>query len=129
MPRDAEIALARSAGPSRVDRAGRRGSGLRAPRLRNSRGWPQRFRLRGAAGLGFAGRRPGILESRGAFPPLLESGWRRYCVPLMVKKAKLVLKGKSKAEIAAGLKAALGAGEFPSPGPGAMCFIISTASR
>jgi hypothetical protein len=43
----------------------------------------------------------------------------------MVRKTQLVLEGKSKAEIVAGIRAAFGAGEFPALGPGAMCFMLS----
>ncbi len=47
----------------------------------------------------------------------------------MVEKTKLVLTGKSKAEIAAGIQAALTAGGIPPLGPDGMCFMMSKAGN
>ena len=45
--------------------------------------------------------------------------------PIYLMKTRLVLAGKSKAEIAQGISAALDGGELPALAPGAMCYMMS----
>ncbi|HKF49882.1 MAG TPA: hypothetical protein VKB38_21145 [Terracidiphilus sp.] len=46
-------------------------------------------------------------------------------VPIYLMKTRLVLAGKSKAEIAQAIAAALDGGELPAVAPGAMCYMMS----
>ena len=124
MPRDAEIALARTAGPEAVTRdaavlvLGRGGYEIAVPGRNGfvcavQRAWASLI------------DDPEFWNPKMRAPLCWNAAAARYCVPLMVKKTQLVLAGKSKAEIAAGIRAALGGGEFPPLGAGAMCFMIS----
>jgi hypothetical protein len=45
--------------------------------------------------------------------------------PIYLMKTRLVLAGKSRAEIAQGIAAALDSGELPALAPGAMCYMMS----
>jgi hypothetical protein len=45
--------------------------------------------------------------------------------PIYLKKTRLVLAGKSKAEIAQAITAALDSGELPALAPGSMCYMMS----
>ena len=45
--------------------------------------------------------------------------------PIYLMKTRLVLAGKSKAEIAQAITAALDSGELPALAPGAMCYMMS----
>jgi hypothetical protein len=46
-------------------------------------------------------------------------------VPIYFMKTRMVLAGKSKAEIAQTISADLDSGELPAPAPGAMCYMMS----
>jgi hypothetical protein len=124
MPRDAEIALARSAGPESVTRdaevlvLGPHGYETAVP---GRNGFVCAVQRSWAAPVDD----PEFWNPSDRSPICWNSAAARYCVPLMVGKTRLVLAGKSRAEIAAGIRAALGAGEFPPLGPGAMCFMMS----
>jgi hypothetical protein len=124
MPRDAEIALARSAGPESITRDaevlvfGPRGYETAVPGRNGfvcavQRAWASPI------------DDPEFWNPKLRAPICWNPASARYCVPLMLKKTKLVLEEKSKAEIVAGIKAALGAGEFPPLGTDAMCFMMS----
>jgi hypothetical protein len=58
-------------------------------------------------------------------PICLNAAAARGHVPLQKLKAKLVLAGKSKAEIAQAVTAAFDNKELPLPEPGAMCYMMS----
>ncbi len=58
-------------------------------------------------------------------PICLNAAAARTDMPLVQMKAKLVLAGKSKAEIAQAVTAALDSEELPAPEPGAMCYMMS----
>ena len=124
MPRDAEIALARSAGPESVTRdaevlvLGPHGYETAVPGHNGfvcavQRSWADPI------------EDPEFWNPKARSPICWNAAAARYCVPLMVRKTQLVLEGKSKVEIVAEIKSALGAGEFPPLGPGAMCFMMS----
>jgi hypothetical protein len=49
----------------------------------------------------------------------------RSYVPIYLMKTRLVLEGKSKAEIAAAIASALNTKELPALEPGAMCYMMS----
>lgn len=124
MPREAEIALARSAGPDPISRD--------AEVLVLG---PHGFETAVAGHNGFV-----CIVSRSWSSPIDDAQfWNpkergpicynaaaaRYFVPLLRKKTDLVLSGKSKSAITKEMKAALDAGEFPPLGPGAMCFMMA----
>ena len=124
MPRDAEIALARSAGPESVTRDAEvlvLGPHGYETAVTGHNGFVCAVQRSWAAPIDD----PDFWNPKARSPICWNSAAARYCVPLMVKKTRLVLEGKSKAEIEAGIKAALGAGEFPPLGAGAMCFMMS----
>jgi hypothetical protein len=127
MPRDAEIALARSAGPESVSRD--------AEVLVLG---PHGFETAAAGHNGFV-----CVVSRSWFSPIddpqfwnpkergpicYNAAAARYFIPLLRKKTDLVLGGKSKAAIRVQMRAALDAGEFPAMGAGAMCFMMAKAA-
>ena len=58
-------------------------------------------------------------------PICLNAAAARTDLPLVQMKAKLALAGKSKAEIAQAFTSALDSKELPTPGPGAMCYMMS----
>jgi hypothetical protein len=49
----------------------------------------------------------------------------RFNVPITIKKTELVLAGRSKEQMADGIRAAFDKKEFPPLGPGAMCYMLS----
>jgi hypothetical protein len=124
MPRDAEIALARSAAPESISR--------NAEVLILT---PHGFKTVVAGGNGFV-----CIVARSWFSPVddpqfwnpkergpicYNAAAARYFLPLLRKKTDLVLRGKSKAEITTELRAALNAGDLPALEPGAMCFMMA----
>lgn len=124
MPRDAEIALARSAGPKSISKD--------AEVLVLG---PRGFEVAVAGHNGFV-----CIVSRSWFSPIDDPQfWNpkergpicynataaHYFIPLLKKKTELVLTGKSKTEVTTEMRAALADGEFPPPGIGAMCFMMS----
>ncbi len=124
MPRDAEIALARSAGPEAVTRDAEvlvLGPGGYETAVPGHNGFVCAVQRSWAAPIDD----PEFWNPKMRAPLCWNAAAARYCVPLMVKKTQLVLAGKSKAEIAAGIRSALDAGEFPPLGAGPMCFMLS----
>jgi len=124
MPRDAEIAMARSAAPESISR--------NAEVLILT---PHGFETVVAGGNGFV-----CIVARSWFSPVddpqfwnpkergpicYNAAAARYFLPLLRKKTDLVLRGKSKAEITTELRAALNAGDLPALEPGAMCFMMA----
>jgi hypothetical protein len=124
MPRDAEITLARSAGPESVTRDAdvlvltihgyeKAVSGHNGYVCVVERSWQS------------PSDAPEFWNPNGRGPLCWNHAGAEYCVPLLNKRTALVLAGKSKDEIAAAMKASLQAGEFPTLGSGAMCFMLS----
>ncbi len=128
MPRDAEIALARSAGPGAVTRdaevlvLGLRGYETAVP---GHNGFVCAVQRSWAAPLDD----PEFWNPKLRAPNCWNAAASRYFIPLMVEKTRLVLAGKSKAEIAAGIRAALAARGIPPLGPDGMCFMMSKAGN
>ena len=126
MPRDAEIALARSAGPEAVTRdaevlvLGANGYETAVP---GHNGFVCAVQRSWAAPLDDAE----FWNPRLRAPNCWNAAAARYFIPLMVEKTKLVLAGESKAEIAAGIRAALAARTIPPLGPDGMCYMMSRA--
>ncbi|HVT71920.1 MAG TPA: hypothetical protein VHD61_02195 [Lacunisphaera sp.] len=124
MPRDAEIALARSAGPASVTREatvlvlGRHGFETAVP---GHNGFVCLVQRLWSAPLDD----PEFWNPKGRGPTCFNAAAARYFVPLLNKKAELVFAGKSKAEIASAVKAALDTGEIPALGAGTMCFMMA----
>ncbi len=124
MPRDAEIALARSAGPESITRdatvlvLGRHGfetavTGHNGFVCLVQRAWSAPV------------DDPEFWNPKGRGPTCFNAAAARYYVPLLNKKAELVFAGRSKADLAAALKVALAAGEIPKLGAGPMCFMLA----
>ena len=67
----------------------------------------------------------GLLDSQNARPNLLQRGGFNTFLPIFLMKTKLVLAGKSKAEIGAATASALENKELPALAPGAMCYMMS----
>ncbi|HEY9154917.1 MAG TPA: hypothetical protein VIM69_07300 [Opitutaceae bacterium] len=124
MPRDSEIALARSAAPESISRD--------AEVLILG---PRGFEVATTGHNGFV-----CVVSRSWFSPIddpqfwnpkergpicYNAAAAHYFVPLLRKKTELVLSGKSKAELEKEIKASLVAGELPRLGDSAMCFMMS----
>lgn len=124
MPREAEIALARSAGPEAVTKdaevlvLGAAGYETAVP---GHNGFVCAVQRAWAAPLDD----PEFWNPQNRAPICWNAASAPYCVALMIRKTRLVLAGKSKAEIAAGMRAAIAAGEFPPLGNGAMCFMMA----
>jgi hypothetical protein len=124
MPREAEIALARSAGPASIARDaevlvfGPHGYETAVPGHNGfvcvvQRSWASPI------------DDPEFWNPKERGPICFNPAAARYYVPLLIKKTKLVLAGKSKTEIATAIRAALDSGEIPSFGAGAMCFMMA----
>lgn len=124
MPRDTEIALARSAGPEAVNRdaevlvLGPHGYETAVPGHNGFvcvvlRSWSSPI------------DDPEFWNPHDRGPICYNVAAARYCVPLLEKKTALVLAGKSKSEITTEVRTALTAGEIPPLGAGAMCFMMA----
>jgi hypothetical protein len=124
MPRDAEIALARSAAPEAISKDAevlvleRDGFKTAVPGTNGfvcvvERAWTS------------PSDSPEFWNPKGRGPICWNTAGAEYCLPLLHKITQMVLAGKSKAEIIVGMKAALDAGEFPRLGAGAMCYMMS----
>ena len=124
MPRDAEIALARSAGPESVTREAQvlvlTPNGFQEA-VPGHNGFVCVVERSWASSL----EDPEFWNPKERSPNCFNPAAAGYCMALLNRKTALVLAGKSKAEIAAELKAALAARQFPALGAGAMCFMMS----
>lgn len=128
MPRDAEIALARTAAPESITRnaeimvLGPQGYQTAIPGSNGfvcvvERAWSS------------PSDDPGFWNPSSRSPTCFNAVAARYCVPLLKKRTQLVLAAASKPGIVAKMKAAQAAGEFPPLEPGAMCFMMAKGGR
>jgi hypothetical protein len=124
MPRNAEIALARSAGPESISRnaevlvLGRHGyetavKGTNGFVCIVERGW--------TAGID----NPNFWNPKLRGPLCLNQAAAQTYLPLTIKKTDLVLAGESKAEMFKSIEAAFDKKELPTLEPGAMCFMLA----
>ena len=124
MPKDAEIALARSAAPASIaDNAtvmvlGRQGyttavQGKNGFLCYVERSWAQ------------VTDAPEFWNPKMRAPNCFNAAAAGSVSPIYLKKTQLVLAGKSKAEIAQAIAAALDSGELPALAPGSMCYMMS----
>jgi len=124
MPKDAEITLARSAGPESVTRDAQvlvlTPEGFKEA-VPGHNGFVCVVQRSWSSGMDD----PEFWNPKERSPNCFNAAAAGYCVALTLRKTELVLAGKSKAEISADLKAALAAGQFPALGAGAMCFMMS----
>lgn len=128
MPRDAEIALARTAAPESITRnaeimvLGPQGYQTAIPGSNGfvcvvERAWSS------------PSDDPGFWNPSSRSPICFNAVAARYCVPLLKMRTQLVLAAISKPGIVAKMKAAQAAGEFPPLEPGAMCFMMAKGGR
>ena len=68
---------------------------------------------------------PEFWNSKVRAPNCFNPAASRTFLPIFLKKTKLVLAGKSKAQILAATTSALEQGELPSLAPGAMCYMMA----
>ena len=68
---------------------------------------------------------PGFWNPKNRSPICLNAPAARTHLPTVQMKAKLVIAGKSKAEIGQAVTSALDKNELPLPEPGAMCYMLS----
>ena len=124
MPTDAEIALARSAAPASVSGEatvmvlGRQGYTVAAQGSNGfvcyvERSWANKTGARE------------FWNPKARGPNCFNAAAARSITPIYLMKTRLVLAGKSKAEIAQTIAAALDSGELPALAPGAMCYMMS----
>jgi hypothetical protein len=124
MPRNAEIALARSAGPESISRnaevlvLGRHGyetavKGTNGFVCIVERGW--------TAGID----NPNFWNPKLRGPLCLNQAAAQTYLPLTIKKTDLVLAGESKAQMFKSIEAAFDKKELPTLEPGAMCFMLA----
>ena len=124
MPTDAEIALARSAAPASVSGEatvmvlGRQGYTVAAQGSNGfvcyvERSWANKTDARE------------FWNPKARGPNCFNAAAARSITPIYLMKTRLVLAGKSKAEIAQTIAAALDSGELPALAPGAMCYMMS----
>ena len=124
MPKDAEIALARSAAPASIaDNAAvmvlERQGYTTAVQGKNGflcyveRSWAQ------------VTDAPEFWNPKMRAPNCFNAAAAGSVSPIYLKKTQLVLAGKSKAEIAQAITAALDSGELPALAPGSMCYMMS----
>lgn len=124
MPRDAEIALARSAGPESVTRDAEvlvfteHGYEVAVPGHNGYVCVVERLWTASSEDAEF-------WNPRGRGPICFNPAGARYNLPLLKQRTALILARKSKAEIVAAMKASYQAGEFPPLESGAMCFMLS----
>jgi len=124
MPVDAEIALARSAAPKSVsDDAdvmvlGREGYTIAA---KGSNGFLCIVERAWAAGTDFGE----FWSPKVHAPTCFNAAAARSFVPIYLMKTRLVLAGKSKAEIVQATAAAMDGKELPALEPGSMCYMMS----
>src|SRR5579872_749338 len=124
MPKDAEIALARSAAPASIaddatvmvlDRQGYTTAvqGKNGFLCYVERSWAE---VTTAANFWY----PKVRS-----PNCFNASAASSVAPIYLMKTRLVLAGKSKAEIAQAIAAALDSGELPALAPGSMCYMMS----
>jgi hypothetical protein len=124
MPKEAEIALARSAAPASIaDSAtvmvlGRQGY---TTALRGTNGFLCYVERSWAR----TPDHPEFWNPRMRAPNCFNAAAARTYTPMYLMKTRLVLAGKSKVEIAQALAAALAHKELPPLAPGAMCYMMS----
>jgi len=124
MPRDAEIAMARTAAPDSISRdaeilvMGRNGYEVAA---KGTNGFVCMVQRGFAAGIDD----PVFWNPKIRGPICLNPEATRSFLPHITKKAEWVLAGQSKEQILEKIKAALNNGEFPAIGPGAMSYMMS----
>ena len=124
MPKDAEIALARSAAPASVaDGAtvmvlGRQGYTTAVQGTNGFLCYVERSWAHGTDHLEF-------WNPKMRAPNCFNAAAASSITPIYLMKTRLVLAGKSKAEIAQTIAAALDGGELPALAPGAMCYMMS----
>ena len=122
--RDAEIALARTAAPASVSDGaevlvlGRDGY---TTAVKGGNGFVCLVERAFAASTDFTE----FWNPKNRSPICLNAAAARTHIPLEKMKAKLVLAGKSKAEISQAVTSALDNKELPPPEPGAMCYMMS----
>ena len=124
MPMDAEIALSRSAAPASVEGdatvmvLGRQGYTVAAQGKNGflcdvERSWAKNTNA------------PDFWNPKMRAPNCFNAAAAASITPIYLMKTRLVLAGKSKAEIAQRIAAALDGGELPTLAPGAMCYMMS----
>ncbi len=124
MPKDAEIALARSAAPASIaDGAtvmvlGRQGyttavQGKNGFLCYVERSWAEDTDA------------PDFWNPKMRAPNCFNAAAARSVTQIYLMKSRLVLAGKSKAEIAQTIAAAMNGGQLPALAPGAMCYMMS----
>lgn len=124
MPRDAEIALARTAAPASV-------SGDATVMVLGPQGYTTA--VQGKNGfLCYVERSwakttdaPDFWNPKMRSPNCFNAAAAGSITPIYFMKTRLVLAGKSRAEIAQAIASALNRGELPALEPGAMCFMMS----
>jgi len=128
MPSEDEIALARTAAPESISRDA-------AVMVLGPQGY--RTAVPGTNGFVCVVERawsspsndPGFWDPKSRSPLCWNAAGARYCVPLLNLRTGFVLAGLSKDEIAAKMKAAREAKEFPPLEAGAMCYMMSKRGR
>jgi len=124
MDRDAEIALARSAGPDSVSRdaevmvLGRHGY---ETAVQGKNGFVCMVERSWAAPID----EPEFWNPKMRGPICFNAPAARYNVPIAIRKTESVLAGRSGAEMAEDLKTAFDKKELPPLEPGAMCYMMS----
>jgi hypothetical protein len=124
MPRDAEIALARSAAPAAISRdatvlvLGRKGYEM-AVKGKNDfvcvveRSWEADFDS------------PEFWNPKVRGPVCYNPPAARSVLPARAKRQEMILAGLSKTQVFDGIKAAFDRKELPTPEPGSMCYMMS----
>ena len=126
--RNAEIALARSAAPPSVSADAtvlvltRHGFETASP---GKNGWVCLVDRSWSGGFSDPGFWTPAVRGPGCFNPAAV----RSILPLTLKRAEMIVAGRSKAEIASAIKAALENKELPALEPGAMCYMMSHDQR
>ena len=124
MPKDAEIALARSAAPPSISDSatvmvlGRQGY---TTAVRGTNGFLCYVERSWAKDTDA----PDFWNAKMRAPNCFNAAAARSVTQIYQMKTRLVLAGKSKAEIAQAIAAALHRRELPAPAPGAMCYMMS----
>ena len=124
MPKDAEIALARSAAPASIADGAtvmvleRQGyttvvQGTNGFLCYVERSWANTT------------DKPEFWNPKMRAPNCFNAAAASSVVPIYLMKTRLVLEGKSKAEIAQAIAAALDSGQLPALAPGSMCYMMS----